>query len=74
MDEKEWQAHISKVKQERKALKDAEDDYEDAEEWGDFDEDEGEDWGSCSCPYCYCGMPTEYGEVCNDCLAGCHQG
>jgi hypothetical protein len=40
----------------------------------DEDEEFEEVYGQCSCPYCFCINSTEYGEVCNDCLAGMHQG
>lgn len=45
--------------------------------WWDEDEDE-DPWDDerplCGCPYCFCGNHTEHGEICDDCLAGAHQG
>ena len=42
-------------------------------------EDENDDpWGDdlpiCSCPYCWCSNRTAYGEICDDCRNGVHQG
>jgi hypothetical protein len=28
----------------------------------------------CGCPYCFCLTKTEYGEPCESCLMGAHQG
>lgn len=28
----------------------------------------------CGCSYCFCMTDTEFGEVCDDCAAGVHQG
>ncbi|MBZ0297093.1 MAG: hypothetical protein K8L99_31320 [Anaerolineae bacterium] len=33
-----------------------------------------EEWPRCSCPWCHCLNETEYGEVCNACQRGSHQG
>lgn len=30
--------------------------------------------GTCSCPNCSCGLPTPYGEICDNCRVGAHQG
>lgn len=49
-----------------------------ADHMGWIENEDLDPWGEtrtvCSCPYCWCGNTTEYGEVCNDCLLGIHQG
>ncbi len=48
---------------------------DDGNEDDPFDEPE-EDWiwQPCSCKYCMCMQETEYGVICDDCLAGVHKG
>jgi hypothetical protein len=32
------------------------------------------DYQRCGCLFCFCGLETRFGEVCDDCLSGEHQG
>lgn len=45
---------------------DENDDYE--------DQDYDSEYGTCGCPFCFCGNRTLAGGVCNNCLCGEHQG
>lgn len=46
----------------------------DADDFYDEEDEHGDEYSDCSCPYCYCHQKTPHGGVCGDCQRGNHQG